>query len=186
VPPDRAVATVRRAFAGPINFLDTSNNYGAGDSERRIGEAIAAAGGLPDGFVLATKVDPLHGSTDFSGDRVRASVEESLSRFGLARLDLVHLHDPERISFADAGGPPDLLRRYLETEVFEVVLNHNRFSLLDRMAEELMDDAARRGVAFVNAAPYGGGLLVKGAAAQPNYAYRPASAEVPCAGGGDR
>ena len=80
VPEQRAVDTIRRAFDGPINFLDTSNNYGNGNSERRIGEAIAAAGGVPDGFLLATKVDPLPGSTDFSGSRVYASVAESLER----------------------------------------------------------------------------------------------------------
>lgn len=45
-PRDRAVATVLRAFAGPVNLIDTSNNYGGGDSERQIGEAIAAAGGV--------------------------------------------------------------------------------------------------------------------------------------------
>src|SRR6476469_7095397 len=89
VPEQRAVDTIRRAFDGPINFLDTSNNYGNGNSERRIGEAIAAAGGVPDDFLLATKVDPLPGSTDFSGARVHASVNESLERLGIDHLDLV-------------------------------------------------------------------------------------------------
>ena len=55
---EQAIATIRRALRGPLNFIDTSNEYGGGDSERRIGRAIAAAGGLPPDFVLATKVDP--------------------------------------------------------------------------------------------------------------------------------
>jgi D-threo-aldose 1-dehydrogenase len=65
--------------------------------------------------------------------------------------------------------------------------SHNRFTLLDRSAEPLMDDAARAGVAFLNGAPYGGGILVKGPDAQPRYAYRLASERVqarsaPCRG----
>jgi len=202
VPEQRAVDTILRTFDGPINFLDTSNNYGNGNSERRIGEAIAARSGVPAGFCVATKVDPLPGSTDFSGSRVYASVSESLDRLGIDHLDLVYLHDPERTSFADAvakggpiealtrlrqegvighigvaGGPPDLLMRYLQTESFEVVLNHNRFTLIDRSDEPLMDYAVDHQIAFVNAAPYGGGILVKGAAAQPKYAYRTATRE---------
>nr|HRJ42556.1 aldo/keto reductase [Caldilineaceae bacterium] len=54
-PEDQALATVRAAFASPINFLDTAAAYGNGESERRIGIVIAEMGGLPEGFVLATK-----------------------------------------------------------------------------------------------------------------------------------
>jgi hypothetical protein len=89
---DDALATVRRTVEGPINFLDTGNNYG--DSERRIGIVLRELGGIPDGFVLETKVDRDMTSGDFSGDRVRRSVHESLERLGLERLGLVHLHDP--------------------------------------------------------------------------------------------
>jgi len=199
---DQAVATVRRVLDGPINFLDTSNNYGDGQAEVRIGRALAEAGGLPKGFVLATKVDPLPGSDDFSGDRVRASVRESLERLGLDKLQLVYLHDPERITFDEAtgpggaveamvelrdtgvidhlgvaGGPIDLMRQYLATDVFEAVISHNRYTLVDSSADPLIEDAAERGVAFVNAAPYGGGMLVRGPDAVPTYCYRPASVE---------
>jgi D-threo-aldose 1-dehydrogenase len=200
---ERAVATMLRIFSGPVNFIDTSNNYGNGDSERRIGRALAEAGGLPPGFVLATKVDPLPGSEDFSGDRVRASFAESLERLGLDRIQLVYLHDPERIEFTEAmapggavealvrlrdegmidhlgvaGGPIDLLRRYLATGVFEAVISHNRYTLIDQSAGPLLDDAAERDIAFVNGAPYGGGMLVKGPAVQPKYRYRLAGPEV--------
>ncbi|HEY2286192.1 MAG TPA: aldo/keto reductase [Streptosporangiaceae bacterium] len=49
---------------------------------------------------------------------------------------------------------------------------------MDRSAEPLMDDACERGVAFLNGAPYGGGILVKGPDAQPKYAYRPAGEKI--------
>ena len=192
-----AVATVLAVFDSPLNFLDTSNGYGEdGQSERRIGEAIRVAGGLPDDFVLATKIDPDPATGDFSGARVRASFEESLERLGVDRIQLLYLHDPERMSFEYGVGPGgaleamvelreeglvdhlgvagldlDLLGRYLGTGEFEVVLNHNRYTLVDQSAGPLIDSAVSRGVAFVNAAPYGGGMLVKGPEAQPRYAY---------------
>ncbi|WP_223253026.1 aldo/keto reductase [Arthrobacter sp. AFG7.2] len=201
---EAAVAAVRAALAGPFNFLDTSNEYGHdGGSERWIGQALREAGGLPEGFVLSTKVDPVVGTADYSGDRVRRSVEESLERLGLDTLPLVHLHDPEKISFEEgvgaggplealvdlrdqgmighlgvAGGPIGLELKYLATEVFDVVISHNRYTLVDQSAEPLIEDARRRGVAFMNAAPFGGGMLVKGPDVTTNYCYRPASAEV--------
>src|SRR5271169_940049 len=102
----RAEATIGAAFRSPFNFMDTSNNYGAGAAERYIGTMLAAAGGLPAGFVLATKVDADPDTGDFSGERVRRSVEESLERLGLDRVQLMYLHDPElHLSFAEAMAP---------------------------------------------------------------------------------
>jgi D-threo-aldose 1-dehydrogenase len=200
---EMAVATILALFDGPISFIDTANVYGLGASEQRIGQAISRAGGLPDHVLLATKVDPLPGSTDFSGERVRASVDESRERLGLDRLELVYLHDPEKISFAEAmapggpvealvslrregviehigvaGGPIDVMESYLATDTFEVVLSHNRFSLVDQSATSLMDAAHQRGIPFINAAPYGGGMLARGPEASPTYRYRPAAESI--------
>ncbi len=196
VPVQLGVATAQRALAGPFNFLDTSNGYSDGESERRVGAALRAAGGLPPGYVLATKVDPDPRTGDFSGQRVLRSVEESLERLGLDRVQLLHLHDPERISFEDctapggalealvrlrdegvaqhigvAGGPVELMSRYLATGAFEVLITHNRWTLVDRSADELLDEAVALGVGVVNGAPFGGGILAKGSAAMPKYAY---------------
>jgi len=198
---DDALATVRRVFEGPINFLDTGNNYG--DAEHRIGIVIRERGGLPDGFVLETKADRDMETGDFSGDRVKRSVEESLDRLGLDRLGLVHLHDPENISFEEgvakggplealqqlqgegviaylgvAGGPIDLLQRYIRTGAFDVVLTPNRFNLIDQSAEPLLEEAHERGVAVLNAAAFGGGILAGSRVAKGFFAYREASAEV--------
>ena len=203
VPAERAHATVRATFESGVNFLDTSNNYGDGESERRIGKVLADRGGLPEGFVLATKADRDPATGDFSGERVRLSAEESLGRLGLERFQLYYLHDPEYVSFAEAtapggavdamvalreegiaehigvaGGPVSLLLDFLDLDVFEVVLTHNRFTLVDRSAEPLLEAAAARGIGVVNAAVHGGGILARGASYTDRYAYRRASPEV--------
>jgi D-threo-aldose 1-dehydrogenase len=91
----RALATVRAVFAGPLNFMDTSNGYSQGESERRIGDVVREAGGLPAEFVLATKVDADRQTKAFDGDRVRKSVVESFERLGIDKCQLMYLHDPE-------------------------------------------------------------------------------------------
>lgn len=73
-----------------------------------------------------------------------------------------------------AGGPVALMQRFVETGVFAAVITHNRFTLLNRGADPLLSSAAGRGMAVLNAAPYGGGLLVKGPDTAPRYAYRAA------------
>jgi D-threo-aldose 1-dehydrogenase len=202
VAPEQAHETVRATFASGINFLDTSNSYGGGESERRIGVVVAERGGLPDGFVLATKADRDAGG-DFSAARVRRSAEESLQRLGLEHFLLFYLHDPEFVNFKEAtgpggavegmvslrdegiaehigvaGGPIGMLIDYLNLGVFEVVLTHNRFTLVDRSAEPLLDVASAMGVGVVNAAVHGGGILARGVSHTNRYGYRAASPEV--------
>src|SRR5579859_5480682 len=203
VPVERALATVRAFFASPINFLDTAASYGDGESERRIGIVLSEMGGLPPGFVLATKADRELQTGVFTGAQMRRSVERSLRLLGLEQLQLVYLHDPEHISFEEAmqpggpvevlqrckeegliahlgvaGGPIDMMIRFVETGLFEAAISHNRFTLLNREAEPLWEVCTRRGVAALNAAPYGSGLLAKGPGAYPRYMYSQASPEL--------
>ena len=201
VPEERALATVRAAFASPINFMDTAAIYGDGESERRIGIVLREIGGLPAGYVLATKADRDGKTGDFSGEQIKRSVEESLERLGLDRLQVVYIHDPEHTTFENvigpggalevlrrfqeqgviehlgiSGGPVDMLIRYVETGAFAALETHNRYTLLNRSAGPLLDVAAARGVAVVNAAPYGSGMLAKGPDADARYAYQDAPA----------
>src|ERR671932_1159077 len=107
VPEEQALAALRAFFDGPINFLDTAASYGDGESERRIGLVLRERGGLPPGFVLATKADRNLRTGDFSGDQMRRSVERSLRLLGLDHLQVVYLHDPEFAtqSFEDINAP---------------------------------------------------------------------------------
>jgi D-threo-aldose 1-dehydrogenase len=199
----RAFDTLHTVFKSPLNFLDTAASYGDGESERRIGEVIGEIGGLPEGCVLATKADRDLQTGDFSGEQMRRSVERSLRLLGLDRLQLVYLHDPEHETFeymmapggpvevlldlkdeggiehlGIAGGPIDLMIRYVETDLFEAVITHNRYTLVNRTAGSLLDVAAKRGVAALNAAPYGSGILAKGPDAYARYEYREAPREM--------
>ena len=203
VPEERALATIRAFFAGPLNFLDTAASYGDGESEHRIGIVLRELGGLPPDFVLATKADRDMQTGIFTGTQMRRSVERSLRLLGLEQLQLVYLHDPEHISFEEAmrpdgpvevlqqckeeglirhlgvaGGPIDMMIRFVETGLFEAAISHNRFTLLNREAEPLWEVCTHRGVAALNAAPYGSGILAKGPGAYPRYMYNQASPEL--------
>jgi len=193
---EQALATIRAIFAGPVNFIDTAASYGDGESERRLGTVLRELGGLPPGFVLASKADRNLQTGEFSGEQMRRSVERSLRLLGLDRLQLLYLHDPEHITFEQAmapggpvetllrckeeglfahlgvaGGPIDLMTRFVETDIFEVAISHNRYTLLDTEADPFWNTCIQHRVAAVNAAPYGSGILAKGPAAYPRYMY---------------
>lgn len=198
-------ATAREAidaiFDGPVNLLDTSRVYGFGRSEERIGAAIRARGGLPKGFVLSTKLDRDLETGRFDGDRARQSVEQSLTALGLDTIPMLHLHDPEHArdlsEITREGGALDVLFRLKEEGVatsvglamgridimlplvrdwpFDVILSHNRFTLLNRSADALFDLAQSKGMTILNAAPYAGGVLAKGSATMPKVTYQDAT-----------
>lgn len=153
-------------------------------------------GGLPSGFVLATKADRDLQTGTFTGAQMRRSVERCLRLLGLEQPQPVYLHDPEHISFEEAmqpggpvevlrqckeeglvahlgvaGGPIDMMMRFVETGLYEAAISHNRFTPLNREAEPLWVLCMQRGVAAMNAAPYGSGLLAKGPRAYPRYMY---------------
>jgi D-threo-aldose 1-dehydrogenase len=200
----QAQATVRAVFDSGVNFLDTSRNYGMGRSEQRIGEVIRERGGIPRGFVISTKLDRDMDTLKFEGARARRSLEESLKTLNVDRVQLLHLHDPEHAaSVAEITGPggalPELFRMkeqglcdavglaagrvdimmpMLRDWDFDALITHNRFTLVNRNAEEMMDLARQRGIAVLNAAPYAAGVLAKGSANFQRYVYQKATPEM--------
>ncbi len=118
---------------------------------------------------------------------------------GISHFDAVFLHGPADGDF-DAlmapGGAAEVLRGYheqglfdhfgvasdfadvdmqfLETGMFDAVISSNRYTLLNTNANELHDYAFERGIAVLNAAPYGSGILSRGPRAYPRYFYREA------------
>jgi len=201
---ERAKATVRAIFDSSMNFLDTSRIYGFGRSEERIGEVIRERGGLPDGFVISTKLDRDPETNRFDASQARRSLEQSLKALGLDRVDVLHLHDPEHTdSVADttgpqgalpelfrmkeeglataiglAAGPVDVMMPLLRDWDFDVLITHNRFTLANRNADAMIEFAHSKGIAVLNAAPYAGGVLAKGSDSYARYVYQEASDEM--------
>ena len=186
-----------------IYGYDAKSPNGFGESERRIGHVLRERGGLPPGKVISTKADREPGTNRFDGEQARRSVEGSRERLGLDTLQIVYLHDVEycsRDELTRAGGAIDVLRDYkargviqhlglaagpidemlsdLDQGWIECVISHNRYTLLERSAEPLLRAGHERGIAFVNAAPYGSGMLAKGPSRYPRYMYREASDEM--------
>lgn len=193
-----AVATILAALESPLNYLDTAAAYGDGESERRVGLALRQIGGLPKGVFLQTK-EGQGPDGDYSGETVRLRFYRSLENLGVERIELVFLHDAENTTWEEAwapggpvealqsfkeegligylgiaSGPIDLEMRYVESGIFDAVITHNRYTLLNRAADPLLTQASEAGLAVLNAAPYGSGILAKGPAQYPRYAYQTA------------
>ncbi|MFI9488588.1 aldo/keto reductase [Promicromonospora sp. NPDC052451] len=199
---EAAVEVALDLFAGDHTFLDTSNNYAGGRSEAVLGLALARLG--PEAAArVVSKVDHEPGTRVFDRDRVLRSFDETTARLGVDHLPLLHLHDPYSVTFEEAVGPGGaveglvelreagrvgaigvaaapvpLMARYVRTGVFDAVLIHNRFTLVDQSAAPVFAEAKERGMTVFNAAPFGSGLLAKGPHDGAVYDYRPAGADL--------
>jgi D-threo-aldose 1-dehydrogenase len=215
-------AAVEAAYDAGIRYFDTAPHYGLGLSEIRLGRALA---GVPRGdFLLSTKVgralepnprptgsdleaggfdvpDTWRRRWDFSADGVRASLEQSLDRLGLDRVDIVYVHDPDdHVDQAIAEALPALVElrdqgvvgavgvgmnqweaplRMVEETDLDVVMLAGRWTLLDHSSRPLLEACAASGVAVVAAAPYNSGLLARHRPApDARFDYLPASEEL--------
>jgi len=142
-----ALATVAAAHDAGIRYFDTAPAYGSGLSELRLGRALAD---LPrDQLVIGTKVGydlvpqdpgeqstlgfadglPFRAVTDFSRAAVERSLEQSLERLGVDRIDVVYIHDPDEGVSMDRGRDP-YERSHFEQAMAEA------YPLLDRLRAE--------------------------------------------------
>lgn len=208
---DDARATVDAAWARGIRYFDTAPHYGLGLSERRLGAALA---GRPrDDYVVSTKVGRVlepaaevigrdregfdvpatHRRVwDFSRDGILRSLESSLARLGLDRVDLVFLHDPDdhwRDAIGRAYPALEELRsqgvvagigagmnqtamlaafaRHADMDTFMLA---GRYTLLEQAAlDELLPLCHERGIGLVAAGVFNSGLLAR---ATPSAAAR--------------
>jgi D-threo-aldose 1-dehydrogenase len=153
VPEERAMATLERAWGVGIRYFDTAPLYGSGLGETRTGALLRQ---LPrDAFVLSTKVgrllipgepppDSQYKGTpevvpvfDFSYEAVLRSFEESLTRLGLDRVDILYIHDPdEHYDAALSGAYPALARLRDEGVVRAIGAGMNQSEMLARFARE--------------------------------------------------
>lgn len=203
---DEAWAVLDAAWESGIRFYDTAPHYGLGLSERRLG---AFLGTKPrDEYVLSTKVGRLlvanpegEGTIDSANDfvvpatlrrewdfteaGVRRSLDESLERLGLDRVDVLYLHDPERGDLAagissavpalaalrDEGlvgavgiGSMDVdaLLAAVRTGLTDLIMIAGRYTLAEQpAADEVLPACVEHGVGVVAASVFNSGLLAR-------------------------
>jgi D-threo-aldose 1-dehydrogenase len=196
-----AEATVERAWALGIRYFDTAPLYGYGLAEQRLGRFLRTQ--PRDSFVLSTKVGrllrrirgdnprpdrfykgtpPERAVFDFSYDGVMRSVEESLARLGLDRIDILYIHDPddhyeetlagafpalerlrrEKVVGAIGAGmnQHQMLARFAAAAPFDGFLLAGRYTLLDQGAlQDLFPICAERRMGIVLGGVYNSGIL---------------------------
>jgi D-threo-aldose 1-dehydrogenase len=222
VDPVVAQAALARAWKSGIRYFDVAPHYGLGLAERRLGEALS--GFDRNEFVVSTKVGRLltprdnangeldeeefdvradyHRTRDYSRDGVLRSVEDSLERMGLSRMDILFVHDPDDyyreamegafpaleelrsqgvISSYGAGmNQADMLDDFVRNTDLDVVLLAGRYSLFEQDAlDTLLPHATERGVSVVAGGVFNSGLLAENRPAPGiTYNYEPAPAAV--------
>jgi pyridoxine 4-dehydrogenase len=167
--PDAARALLRRVVELGVNLIDTADSYGPEVSEHLIAEALYP---YPDGLVIATKgglrrSGPGQWPRDGRPERLKECCEASLRRLRLDRIDLYQLHSPDpQVPLEESlGALRDLqgegkIRHVgvsnVSVEEFEraravvdVVTVQNRYNLIDRHSEAVLEACERDGIGFI-------------------------------------
>jgi aryl-alcohol dehydrogenase-like predicted oxidoreductase len=94
---EESIATIRRAVAAGINWIDTAPIYGLGHSEEVVGRAVEGLNGRPYVFTKASLLDGGDGSVvhNLKRDSILAEVQASLTRLRLDVIDLYQVHWPD-------------------------------------------------------------------------------------------
>jgi D-threo-aldose 1-dehydrogenase len=178
-----AIQTIHRAFQLGIRLFDTAPLYGRTSSETRLGKALKD---IPRGeYILSTKVGrlvtPTRITLDFSKDGVRRSLDGSLERLGVDRIDIVHLHDPDahyRVAL-DQGFPAlaalreqgvigavsagmnqwQMLLDFAQNADFDCFMLAGRYTLLEQGALGFLEYCHQRGIGVLAAGVYNSGIL---------------------------
>ncbi|GAB3570025.1 aldo/keto reductase [Spelaeicoccus albus] len=205
---DEAWKVLDAAWESGVRYFDTAPHYGLGLSERRLGAFLQTK--PRDQFVLSTKAGRLlvpnpdgAGTLDTANDfavpadqrrvfdlspaGIRASIDASLERLGIDRIDVVYLHDPERSGID--GAVPRGVRALAElrdqglvraigvgsmttgtlleaarTDAIDLLMVAGRYTLADQpAAHEVLPECRSRGIGVVNAAVFNSGLLATNA-----------------------
>lgn len=83
--------TIARALDAGVNYFDTAVQYGNGESERNLGRILKAL--KPANAIIGTKVRLPQADYVRVGAAIEASLEGSLRRLGMERVDILHLHN---------------------------------------------------------------------------------------------
>ncbi len=219
---DEAVRVIKRAYELGIRYFDTAPLYGSGRSEARFRDGLA---GVPrDSFVISTKIgrvlDPAPGgdlSTDnpdrlpelipvdsWTRSDVKRSIEESLERLGMDRIDIIYLHDPDQQEFGEQQANdeafPALIElreegtvkaigcgmniwempaRFVRRFDLDIILLAGRYTLLDHSGlAEFLPLCVERNVKVAIGGPYNSGILARDLDGPVSFNYEPAPPEL--------
>ena len=176
---DEAVRVLRKAVELGINFIDTADSYGPSVSEEIIAEALYP---YPNGLVIATKAGlerpgPDQWVPNGKPAHLRMACEGSLRRLRVERIDLFQLHriDDKVAAEDQLGTLKDLqaegkIKHIGLSEVslaqienarkhVPIVTVQNRYSVLDRGAENVLEYCERSRIGFIPWFPLGAGQL---------------------------
>lgn len=213
-----SAAAVDAVWDGGVRYFDTAPHYGLGLAEKRLGEGLRDR--PRNEYVVSTKVgralvptpenvDQLDDDGfvvpaafrrewDYSRDGILRSVEQSLERLGLDRVDVLYLHDPDDhwdeasttgidtlIELRDQGlvsaigagmNQSAMLARFVAECDVDLMMLAGRYTLLDQSAQDdLLPLALERGVGIVAAGVYNSGLLSRAVVPDDaHYEYRAA------------
>ena len=178
---DEAIAVLRRALELGINLIDTADSYGPDVSERLIADALHP---YPENLLIATKAGfqrpgPNRWVEDGRPEHLRSAVEGSLRRLKLERIDLLQLHrvDP-KVPMEDSLGAlkeaqragkirhiglSEVSVKQIETvrRITPVVSVQNRYNLVDRQSEDVLEYCTRENLGFIPWFPLATGELAK-------------------------
>lgn len=198
------IRAVHAALDAGINYFDVAPAYGGTVAETVLGKALK--GISRDRYFLSTKAGKYtqpgaYGSDElnYSAERIRSGLEQSMQRLGVDYIDIVHLHDFEyqggtktewaftegfptlvalkeegRIGNVSAGiYPLDLWQRVIAEAPVDAILTHNHYCLNDTCGLELVEPCRAKNIGMINASPFASGLLTGGKIAD----WHPANAE---------
>jgi D-threo-aldose 1-dehydrogenase len=198
-----AHATIDVAWKGGIRYFDTAPHYGLGLSERRLGEALRdrpwddVVVSSKVGRLLVPRIPPvvrddelfdvpgnLTRRRDYSRDGILRSLEATLQRTGLDRVDVLYIHDPDEhwreaveeavpalVELREAGvvraigvgmNQSAMLARFIRQTDVDVVMVAGRYTLLEQgAAADLLPTALEQGRSVVAAAVFNSDLLAR-------------------------
>jgi D-threo-aldose 1-dehydrogenase len=221
---EQAHGAVDAAWESGVRFFDTAPLYGMGESETCLGRALRAHS--RDDYVLATKVGRLLRQTDrrgptqpqdgeslwkgvpdldpvfdFSYDGAMRSLEESLERLGIDRVDIVHIHDPDDafdealqgarkalVKLREEGviravgsgmNQSQMLSRFAQEGGFDCFLVAGRYTLLDQSAlDDLLPTCLEHRISVIAAGVFNSGILAMPDDPNPKYNYARAEPDI--------
>lgn len=219
---DEAVRVIKRAYSLGIRYFDTAPLYGNGRSETRYRDGLA--GISRDSFVLSTKVgrvldpapggDPSRDNPDvlpelisvnsWTRSDVHRSIEESLERLGMDRIDIIYVHDPDQETFGEQQSNdeafPALIElreqgtikaigcgmniwempaRFVKRFDLDIILLAGRYTLLDHSGlSEFLPLCVERNVKVAVGGPYNSGILARDLDGPVSFDYEPAPLEL--------